>query len=598
MDSLTAAPFARKTAVQGTVTQPNGSAAVWFWLGALPVLVYFASIGFLSINAPQNDDFQSILHDIIAFDNAPDRLQWLVAQYVEHRIAYVRLMVLTWQRLTGTINFTALNFLGNFSLLGVLWLLAQWFWRQRLLPYFLPIPFILLIPNYHHNIFVSMMALQNLSVLFWAALTIWWVADGRQWRPWAALVPALLCLYTSGNGLLLLPLALMLFVWQRRWRLVIGWSVVALAAMLAYCWQLTPMQANHKLSFLLPHLPHVGAFIVFFLGCYADLLPNVLQRASAGSDSLLVRGVFYLRLLVSFGVGLFLLGNALLICWRWWLSRSSVLRPVRWFAKNGPINYTTPTNTFIAGMLLFVLLTAVMVAVGRIHGGIAQSFSIRYKVYSPLLAGLIYAFWVANLATSAQRQRLFRVAVVGSMLVWLNSYGQHLSQIQHSRHVTIAGMFNWHTNGTWAVYGSTYGDIDTVLRQAEQRRLYVPDTALLRPLTYLTTALRQPQPVIPASVDSTEHGWSLRADQTPLALPFLSRSPADGGYFVLHNDRHTYLIPALVNRDTFGRQTAGLWAFVEQTTHGLTPGTYQLAILTVQRGQSQLRHTKQQLRLR
>lgn len=577
-------------------------ASRWLWLSVWPVGLYFACIGLLSIDAPQNDDFQSIVHDLIAYDTAPDRLQWLMAQYVEHRIASVRLVVLAWQRLTGRLNFTALNVLGNLSLVGVLWLLAQWFSRQRALAYFLPVPFILLVLNYHHNTFVSMMALQNLSVLFWAALTLWWIADGRQWRPWVAILPALLCLYTSGNGLLLLPLVIALLLGQRRWRLALVWSVVVLAAVVAYCWQFSPGRVNHKLSFLLPQLPQISAFVVFFVGSYADLLPNVLQRASAHSDSLLARGVFYGRLLIPFGAGLLLLGGGLLCCLRWWLNRFGMRRTSNDGRLRrllvGPPASGTASNTFIVGMMLFVLLTAVMVAIGRINGGIAQSFAIRYKIYSPLLVCLLYAYATTNWRSVARQRRLFGVALAGSVLIWINSYAQHLSQVQHNRHVTVAGLFNWQTNGTWAVYGSTYGDIDTVLRQAQQRRLYVPDTTLLRPLANLPASLRQPLPAAIVTIDSTERTWELNVAQTPLNLPSLARSPADGGYFVLYDARHTYLIPALTHRDAFGQQTSGLWAFLEQTTHGLAPGTYQVAVMTIQRGQRQLLSSGRQINLR
>src|SRR5919199_3025636 len=203
-------------------------------LSAVPVLAYFTYFFHFSINAPQFDDFQSIIRAIITYGTSRNRFDWLTTQYVEHRIAYVRLVSLFVYKLTGSIHFTGIGFIGNLSLVGILVLLALWFNRWKLLPYFLPVPIVLFQMNYHHNTFTSMMAVQNLGIIFWALLTFWLLSKRCQWKQLVALFPAVIAVYTSGNGICVMLIGISMLLYQRRWLPLTVWALIGTAAVSWY----------------------------------------------------------------------------------------------------------------------------------------------------------------------------------------------------------------------------------------------------------------------------------------------------------------------------------------------------------------------------
>ena len=583
---------------------PDGNLNRMQLLAAIPIISYFAYFFYYGIDAPQFDDFQTVVRSAITFDSAENRLRWLIAQYGEHRIAYVRLVAVLVEHLTGHINFVWMGLIGNTSLIGVAIILFKWFRKWRLERYFIPVPFILFQMNYHHNTFTAMMALQNLTIIFWALITFWWVSAGRGWRPWAGLLTAILAVYTSGNGLFVVITAILMLVLRRQWQQAAIWIVVGGGAVFAYFWGMESLaegKLNYNLLYLTVHAPQLAGFTIFFAGSYFDLLPNVLMSSVSPNAPLYMSVALYVRLVLPFIAGLGLITGSLLLLSRWCLPQLPLkhvegYRVIRWMTDR--FTYRRKANLFLGAVLLFVLLTAGVVALGRIDVGLSQSFAIRYKIYAPLLLIVCYAAALVNIRQHNLRARLCYVLLPISLLIGINSYAQNLNQIQNNKRVAFSGLHNMAVNKSWAVYGSFYGNIDSMMQTAIDRNMYRIDSTATISFSSLTHDLDKPCPAITIQVNTTTSMVHLTIQQSPLELSLLTAGANEGAYFILYNTQHQYLFPAQVDRNLVGGYQSGFHCDIERTSRSLTPGCYKIAVMTSYQSHRQLYRTWHQLTIR
>jgi hypothetical protein len=208
-------------------------------LAALLVLAYFASVNFFSVNLPILDDF-NFLYDILRIEDHASihrKAFSIIAQHNEHRIAFSRIIALSQLHLTGHIDFRALVFIGNLGLLATLVFLAwggqnhgEKFWYSLLLA----VP-VLLSPFQSYQMYSwAMPAISN----FWSvAFSIGALAclnwQGRFSIYFASML-AFTAVFTSGQGLVLLPVALMSLLYFRRWRDSIIWGGMCFAVWILY----------------------------------------------------------------------------------------------------------------------------------------------------------------------------------------------------------------------------------------------------------------------------------------------------------------------------------------------------------------------------
>jgi hypothetical protein len=571
-------------------------------LATVPVLAYFAYFFHFSINAPQFDDFQSIIRAIITYDTAQNWFDWLTTQYVEHRIAYVRLVALLVYKLTGAINFIDISFIGNLSLVGVLVILGLWFNRWKLFPYFLPVPFILFHMNYHHDTFTAMMAVQNLGILFWALLTFWLLAGERQWKQLIALLPAIAAVYTSGSGMFVVLIGIALLLVQRRWLPAAVWLLVGTAAIGWYFRGFYWGNSIFSVSYAVQHIPQLIAFAIFFCGSYFDLLPNVLMSEYAGPTAPGYLSIaFYIRLLLPFVGGLLLVLSMLAVVLRWLLPDQYAKRIRIPFVTKATdyFSINKPASTFLIASLLFLLTTTFVVTLGRFGAGLGLAFAIRYKIYSPLMVIFCYAaFWV-NLRQEKRlvARPLYKATLAISILIGLNSYYQHINQIQFDRRTALSGLFNMKTNHHWTVYGSYYGNIDSVMQVALNKKvckLEQPDLSILMPVK---GADFKKNPALAIGLDSLYGYTKLYVKKSPFIMSCLKSGLCAGPYFIFYDKQRTYLLPARSERNLIGSYRSGFSYGIDHFTLDLVHSRYKVAIMTTDLGSKHFYRTNHQLTL-
>lgn len=368
----------------------------------LPIGLYFYWVLAFATNVPFFDDF-AILDALVRLEKARSPAEWLTiltAPHNEHRIGSLRLLSFLASRLNGgVVNLTTLTFLGNLSLLGLLAL----FWRVHAhsgLPgrYFLPVPFLVFQMQFFENAFWPMAAVQNLSILGLACTAFYLLTRPGRVAFGGALALASLSVYTSGNGLFVLPVGLLVVLVQRRWQAGVVWLLSSGALVLGYF-----------SDYVLPGQPTPDS--------PADLLGGFFGflGAFAGRSS----GVY-----VSIGAGLVLLGSmAAWLGYEWRQGRFHSPRTLFWTAVFG-----------------WIVLTGIAV-VSRRNCLEISSLS-RYKVYTMLLLVLTYLAWLPTLMP--RRQTVwFGTYLLGSLLFWASTqyripylFSQHRCQLR-------SDAFNW-----------------------------------------------------------------------------------------------------------------------------------------------------------
>ncbi|PMD99502.1 hypothetical protein BWI97_00675 [Siphonobacter sp. BAB-5405] len=396
----------------------------------LPVSIYFLWVIRFAVNVPQLDDFHAILASTQLIREAPtikEAFGWSIALHNEHRIGYTRWVSLV-AYACGPINFRSIILWGNLALLGILGLFYRSFQSTALpLFYFLPVPFLLFQLQYFENTFFAMAALQNLGVWCWAGWSLWWlispdltgVSDqpGRGWIRFAgSLSMALLATFTSGNGLFVWPLGLVLLVMQRKRRQLIGWT-------LAFGWVANTYfqdfvgnmhhRQNRLWEVIQAGFGYIGALIGF---------PTSLPAAINGP-------------IVPMGVGIvlctFVAVRSLLWLRKAWKDSRSV--------------GSNPAEAFNLAYFGFVVLTAGAISLHR--PPILAICVPRYRIATALAFILVYVLALPVLENVRWRRLFASVGLVGSVVFCGLTYVKNTPVIKTQRAALIKDVHDFRSVG-------------------------------------------------------------------------------------------------------------------------------------------------------
>lgn len=162
-------------------------------------------------------------------------LEALFKQVNEHRFAYERGLIWLYRVLVGNFLIKSQILLGNFFLIGITLLLYKIFKATGFsLFYFLPVPLFLFNLSFYENSLWAIAALQNTSLLFFALLMAYWLSKQQHGYTYAALAVCVVASFTSGSGLALWGIGLVVLLAQKHYRLAGVWVVVMLNVLLFY----------------------------------------------------------------------------------------------------------------------------------------------------------------------------------------------------------------------------------------------------------------------------------------------------------------------------------------------------------------------------
>jgi hypothetical protein len=380
------------------------------------VALYFYFLSEYAINIPKWDD-HALKAFIVEFENANGLIPKLLPffkQHNEHRIAFDRFFTLIVFWAHGSIDYRWLMWIGNFALLGVLFVFYKIFQKQKIsIAYFVPIPFILFQLQLWENTFWGMAAIQNFGIIFFILALIYLISSEKRSHFYLALLFAFFATYTSGNGITAFPICLVLLALQRRFKDVFIFGGVAILLVLSYFYQFQ-FPANNP-SMVGIGIKEIMLGFFSFLGSVFDLIPNSTQSH---------------KIIIVCGLSLFTTGSILAI----YIFFNSKL------VKKQRINNSI--DLFIVGSLMFLIGTAIVVTITRISYGEAGLLTSRYKIYSILLLITIYISFLSKIDVNNIKWLSFPLIFMAISFNFVANF-THFRDVVNFKNQLISFAINW-----------------------------------------------------------------------------------------------------------------------------------------------------------
>ncbi len=365
-------------------------------LVALPPMFFYTILFRTAVNLPVIDDYGAVLgfvNQSMQHKGILGQLGYLLtSQHNEYKLYVMQGVVWLQYGLCGHIDFRILSAIGNsfVLLLGIL------LWKLFLpghkdlvsrLMYFVPVSLLLFQLQDAENLNWAASSLQHVAVLFFAFSAITLLAKGGWGRLVAAIAFLALAIFSDGNGVLLIPIGLLILGIGRRWTGAACWLAASGGSLLLYAYHYNVQSSQSRM--------HDSVFATVLR---LNPLFGISVIGSAGG--------------VPFAAGSIVLGAALCIFFLYMARRGYCRR-----------------NPTVSYCVLFLLLTAAGVAALRSDFGVAYSLHTRYMIYSALL--LIFA-WFAVVEEFLQdrpaellRNDLFLCAVLAAFVfsAFMDIYG-------------------------------------------------------------------------------------------------------------------------------------------------------------------------------
>ncbi|MGI4854762.1 MAG: hypothetical protein ACRYF4_12045 [Janthinobacterium lividum] len=331
-------------------------------LALLPAVVTYLILWRTTTAIPYMDDYDAIL----GFANVYHRLPSLSARllyindatHVQYKLILLHSIVAFNVDVLHRIDFGLIEWLGNVSLLLIGWCLWRMFphadIRQRLL-FFLPVPLLVFVLRDNEAMGWAMDCLQLVAVVGYALLSLYLFCGKKLGWFVGGCIAFVLAAWSSANGLLVLPVAL-LVLWQAHaWRRIAALLLLTAVVMISY------LHGFH------PDLP----------------TPN------GHAASPLIIPAFYVALL----------GN---VFSRWWLACPfgfvllCFVVPVVWkaFVRDRRVDA-------VSASMLFLLLNAGLMTMGRYRFTLGGALPSRYSIYSQVLVALTYIAYIRPILARA-----------------------------------------------------------------------------------------------------------------------------------------------------------------------------------------------------
>ena len=330
--------------------------SIWGYLFLLPIFCYFYVLITYWYNFPFYDDYNVELKFLLDYQSAStffEKLKIIFAQHNEHRVATIRLLTLLDFNLRGHLNFLDLILIGNLSLVVVVWVLttqnplptthnSRPTTKDSRLKTLYPLLITILIFSFQSwdNQFWALASVQNFGIYALVTLAIHFLVRHKLLF---YLLFSLLAIATSGSGIVIIPVVLGFLILEKRWKELVISSVVLGLSLSLYFYQFQP--SKQGISILNRILDgQIFEIIAFFFG----FLGSNFYHPS----------VSFLAPVVGF-VG---------FVWVIYLTN-------RKYYNSNPTIYL---------ILIFLIITAGLAALGRSEKGIESAFPSRYRISSSI----------------------------------------------------------------------------------------------------------------------------------------------------------------------------------------------------------------------
>ncbi|GAB3901527.1 hypothetical protein GCM10028803_26360 [Larkinella knui] len=506
----------------------------------VPILVYAWMFSRYAINIPKYDDhaLKLFLLELEKAGTLRDKVYEFFKQHNEHRIVYDRLITWLDYTLTGKLNYVHLMVVGNLSLVLLLAVFVRALHRAGGLIWMaLPVSLLLFNLSQWENMYWGMAALQNFTVVALAVATFYELAFKNR-VGWRAIALAVAATITSGNGLMIWPVGLVLIFLRQDYAGVLRW--------------LAALAISFRLYFLGYGNPPGNPTDQ---GSVLDKFHGWMLFHGASAEAFPIQN-FMLTCLV---LGILVIGITAVIS-------LSALWQRFWGTK------LTPWQLFFLGGVAFIVGTGLIVSFNRVGFGMGTLTTSRYKIYSLTLLAFLFTYWIAQ-SSPSRRPLKAGLATGFSFLMAFFSYTTYLDETIYLRKYLSTSQFNWTYTQNRPV-----STIDPLTRKLIDNAPAFYDATLpsLYRIPNNTATIR------PDTLFKVDGDYVTRVDSFP-ALGLRD----EGAYLVARSARRIYLFPSRQNLSGSRRRwinpgsTFGSGFTAQFLEAELDAGTYALQILAV-----------------
>lgn len=556
---------------KGLLKKPLNKAV--YLLAILPVVVFYWFVFKFSQNIPLVDDFDAILDFFIKFFQSvslKEKLVLLFSQHNEHRLVIDRIIALLVYYINNSLDFKILIIIGNLSLLGLAVIIFQCFKQKKdKFLYFLPVVFLLFQPQYTGSIYWAISALQNLLVLLFVSLTIYFIDDKRRSFFVLAIVFAVLSAFTNGNGLFVFLIILGILMYRRRFHDALLWLFVTILVFAVYFHgYIMPEHKQYYIDF-----SNMGQAVIYFFAFIGSsvslnfpIFKIMLSGFSEAQITILISVIGVIILLYS----IFLIKN-------------------KYYKK----------NIKISAFFVFLFVCALSAALMRPGHGLTQAFSSRYKIISVLFLIFIYIS-AAEIIQAGKLKKYFPYILTAAIVFNIGSFYLNYNEIVYCRKKLVFGLADWQYNGTGMK--SLYNEKEKgkeILSKSILFGYYVPPKINFDKYTSKRVPLQ-----LPEETKNLVFSFNMLKDENntaiqPYGWAFINGKDSAKSiiYFVLKSDKNTYVYKTeKVKRPditaffkTFNYDNSGFKALIHKLA--LEAGQYKIGIYIKDGGDEQLKIT-------
>lgn len=473
---------------------------------SIPILIYFYFLSVYAVNIPKWDDhaLKSFLLNFHLKKDFFSKVLTLFKQHNEHRIAFDRLITLIVVWIHGSIEYRWLMWVGNFTLIGITGIFFKIFYENKLpLRLFIPIPFLIFQLELWENTFWGMASLQNFGILLFALSLLYCVTSSiKRSHFYLSFLFAFFATFTSGNGLLVHPICILLLILQSRWKDALLYGLVALILIILYFYDYQTPPNN-------PALPEVNIkkIILSFL-CFNGSILDLLIT-SAGRVKLTALGGFLLVVL------------ALLFITHW-LLKSKV------FTKTKSI---TSNEYFLLGCLIFLAGTAMIVTFVRFDMGETGLLTSRYKIYSILLVVVLYSGLMLKGNLNLMLWLNYPIMLITLIFNFVANFNNFDDMINLRRQL-ITMSANWDLESSGVKH-----ELPITLYETPNTLFHDAKNQLLKPIKQLPKWKEK----LTYQSENNDQLFIQNISFKPLNLNNID----DGAYLIAQSDTHTIIFPTI-----------------------------------------------------
>ncbi|GAB2532703.1 hypothetical protein GCM10027085_24520 [Spirosoma aerophilum] len=533
-----------------------------------------------AVNVPWFDDIDAFLGFTLAYlDSATlsDKIYNIFVPNNEHRIVVAKLITLGMYYLTGQVNFRWLILIALLFILGTLILFSQVFRSIRVSwLLFVPVPFLMLQPQYYLTSLWSIPGLQHPVVICLTLSSLYLLTQSGKTQFAGAVVMQVLATLSMSNGLMGWVAGGIVLALHKKWYKLAGWIAGSVVAVVLYFYNFQSAgRTGDSLAYSFAH--PVQAFSAFFTftGGLFDFVPfvNTNWRYALPTAGGMMLAAIVLVLLYRMNRGL------------WQATAQRVDDGLR------------KRRLFFSGAYVFLYGNAAIIALLRLRYGYNVMVVSNYMIYPAMLTALVYLNVLSECATMQAQHRSFRVGLIGGLVIWVFAYGYYLPKAAFRKQMLLTSAMNQkHADiGLGATWGTPFASIaSSMMRKSVERGIYH------YPESYLTPV----EPLLKSMNSAATDGPCLPMDLTGGEVIYITKTAPDA--YTTKLDQAAIFVKSTNHTILYASETpfsfVNFWlnrpitsAYSEFLTIVLAPGRYQIGVLTPSQPSRPIRFSCQSL---